>query len=132
MTLNDADREELIKHRLWKAYKEINHVEFLIENNMLHVAVNRIYYGIFYALSGLALKYNFATSKHGQLIGWFNKNFVKNKKVDKKVGQSIHNAFNSRSMGDYDDWIQFSQEEVCVLFREMKYCIREIEKLMAV
>ena len=41
-------------------------VNFLIENNKLHLAVNRIYYGSFYILSALALKYRFQTSKHGQ------------------------------------------------------------------
>ncbi len=130
MTLNDADRKELIRHRLSKAHETIKHVAFLIEHGMLSVAVNRIYYGMFYALSALALKNQFSTTKHGQLIGWFNKNFVKKKKVERRIGQLLRDAFDSRSIGDYDDWAEFSKEEVTALLQGMKEFIREIELLI--
>jgi len=45
----------------------------LIDNNRFRSAVNRIYYGMFYPLMALGLANHFETSKHGQLIGWFNK-----------------------------------------------------------
>ncbi|MFP4586330.1 MAG: HEPN domain-containing protein, partial [Desulfococcaceae bacterium] len=103
---------------------------FLLENEMFAVAVNRIYYGMFFALSALALKHQFSTSKHGQLIGWFNKNFVKEGKVKKRIGHLIRMAFDSRSASDYDDWVEFSQEEVVVLFEGMKEFIQEMERLI--
>ena len=40
------------------------------------MAVNRIYYGLYYAVTALAIKHRFETSKHLQLIGWFNKEFI--------------------------------------------------------
>jgi uncharacterized protein (UPF0332 family) len=76
-------------------------VEFQIENNYLVLAVNRIYYGMFYMLLALALKYNYKTSKHSQLLGWFNKNFVKEGKIDGEVGKIVHKAFQDRTDGDY-------------------------------
>ena len=87
MTLEEKDREELIKYRIVRAKDSINDVQFLIENNKLTLAVNRIYYGIFYILSALALKHKFITSKHSQLLGWFNKTFVKEGIIDKKYGR---------------------------------------------
>ena len=57
MTLNEKDREELIEYRIERAKNSIDDVQFLIKYNKLILAVNRIYYGIFYILSALSLKY---------------------------------------------------------------------------
>jgi uncharacterized protein (UPF0332 family) len=130
MTLDDQSRQNLIGHRIKRAYDTVHQVEFLIQNNMTTIAVNRIYYGMFYALSALALEHQFITSKHGQLIGWFNKNFIKNNKLERKFGQFLRDAFDNRSRGDYDDWIEFSKDEVIMLFEEMKEFIREMDKLI--
>ena len=76
MTLSNADREVLKKYRIELAHEAIQDAELLIGNNKLRGAVNRIYYGIFYILNALALKYEFKTSKHQGIIAWFNKTLV--------------------------------------------------------
>jgi len=65
--ITENDRESLIEYRLNQAISK-----FLVDSEKLIIAVNRIYYGMYYALTALALKNKFETSKHGQLIGWFN------------------------------------------------------------
>jgi uncharacterized protein (UPF0332 family) len=92
------------------------------------MAVNRIYYGMFYILSALALKYKFKTSKHQGLIGWFNKNFLKDKKIDRKYGTIVRDAFNNRSDGDYGAFIKFVKADVLKSFDDMKDFISTIEK----
>jgi len=81
LTIKDKDRFELIKYRIEQADDTIADVQLLIENHRLRAAVNRIYYGMFYALLALALAYKFESSKHTQLIGWFNKNFIHEGKI---------------------------------------------------
>ena len=81
----------------------------------------------FYILSALALKHNFRTSKHHQLIGWFNKNFIKLNLVDKKYSDILKEAFDSRTDSDYGDFISFSKEEVITLFNNMKDFVSKIE-----
>ena len=85
--------EVLIQLRLNQAKESITDVEFLIENNRLNLAVNRIYYGIFYSLLALALRYDFKTSKHAQLIGWFNREFIKNEKFEREFSKILQRAF---------------------------------------
>ena len=82
MTIENDDRENLIKYRLEQAKETISDVSLLIENNRLRSAVNRIYYGMFYSLLALGLANQFETSKHVQLIGWFNKNFIHQGLID--------------------------------------------------
>ena len=113
-----------------KAFEAVDHVEFLISNGMLALAVNRIYYGMFHALSALALKNGFTTKKHGRLIGWFNRSFVKERKVEFKIGRLLRSAFESRSVGDYDDWVEFTQDEVSEMLSGMREFIYEIKRLV--
>ncbi len=100
MTDNAREKEQLVEHRLEKAFRAIEDVRFLLKNDMLTLAVNRIYYGMFYAVSALALQHGFTTSKHKQLLGWFNKNFVKDGIVDRSLGELLRDAFDSRAAGD--------------------------------
>lgn len=130
MMFDEKSREGLIQHKLDKAIDTIADVGFLLDNNKLVIAVNRIYYGIFYALSALALKHQFITSKHQQLMGWFNKEFVKEKKVERKYGEILHKAFDKRSKGDYDDFVNFSKDEVELLFHDMKDFIDKIKVMV--
>jgi uncharacterized protein (UPF0332 family) len=123
---------ELVKYRIQQAYETIAEVEFQIANNYLNTAVTRIYYGMFYALLALALKNNFKTSKHQQLIGWFNKEFVKSGKVDTRFGSIIHKAFEDRTDSDYGIFIEFEKAEVQNKLEEMKEFISKIEELIIV
>ncbi len=121
MRLNEKDRSQLIKYNIEKAEKMVADIPFYIKNNKLFVAVNRIYYGIYYyMLSALALKNGFSTSKHSQLIGWFNKEYIKSNKIDKKYGKIIRNAFEQRSKADYDVFVKFAKVEVEDFFEDLK------------
>jgi len=76
MTLADTERETLIRHYFKKAQTAVENTDFLIINEKYSLAINQCYYGIFYMLSALALRDGFKTSKHEQLIGWFNKTYI--------------------------------------------------------
>jgi len=67
--ISDQDKKSLIEYRIAQANEAILEVQMLIDNGLLKIAVNRIYYGMFYSIIALSLKYNFQTSKHLQLIG---------------------------------------------------------------
>jgi uncharacterized protein (UPF0332 family) len=120
----------IIKYRIEQAFSTISEVEILIDKNLLTLAINRIYYGMFYMLLALALKEGFKTSKHKQLIGWFNKEFIKSGKLDKNLGKIIHKAFESRTDGDYGIFVHFEKDVVLLKFNEMKEFISELEKVI--
>jgi len=124
--IKDNDREILIQYRLNQSEQTIVEVDKLIESELLNVAVNRIYYGIFYSLTALALRYEFESSKHFQLIGWFNQNFIKTGLIEVKYGIILRDAFKNRNDGDYAPFILFEKEDVLDMQSDM---IAFIEKL---
>lgn len=85
---------------------------------------------MYYALTALALKNGFETSNHGQLIGWFNKEYILNKRLDPYFGKILRNAFHNRIKGDYDAFIDFPRNEVDLMLLEMTDFIHAIKKLL--
>jgi len=128
MTLSADDRNELIKFRMQQAEECIGEVKFLIENRKYKIAVNRIYYGMFYSLLALALKYRFESSKHSQLIGWFNKNFIHTGIMEIKYGKMINKAFTLRNESDYEPFIEYEEQEVMELFVKMKEFVNSVSQ----
>jgi uncharacterized protein (UPF0332 family) len=85
---------------------------------------------MFYSLLALGLKYEFETSKHAQLIGWFNKDFIFEGLIDSKYGKIINRAFNRRTEGDYDSFAKFDLETVQQMYEEMIDFNQTIEKFI--
>ncbi|MFN8208964.1 MAG: HEPN domain-containing protein [Bacteroidales bacterium] len=128
--ISGDDRKLLIEYRLQQALDTAELAKFLVSSNKLVIAVNRIYYGMYYALTALALKDKFETSKHLQLIGWFNKEYIATKKSDQKYGKILRNAFQNRTKGDYDAFVEFDKTEVEIMISEMIEFVDEIHKLL--
>jgi uncharacterized protein (UPF0332 family) len=78
----------------------------------------------------LKVGYTHESSKHQQLIGWFNKEFIQTGKVEKNYGRVLRKAYENRTTGDYDTFIEFEKNDFVQLFEEMKKFIIRIEKLL--
>jgi uncharacterized protein (UPF0332 family) len=125
----EYNKEELINYRIERSKGTIEEAKLAIDNNKFHLAENRIYYSIFYLVSALALKNDFITSKHNQLLGWFNKNFVLTKIVPDEIGKIYKRSFEKRQEGDYDDMIYFNVEQVQSDYSDMLNFIEFVKKL---
>jgi len=78
----------------------------------------------------LAIKNNYSTSKHHQLMGWFNRTFVKTGKVKTEIGRIYLTALEKRTKGDYEDMKVFTLEEDEVDFKEMIRFVQVVERLI--
>ncbi|WP_372935005.1 hypothetical protein [Mariniphaga sediminis] len=63
-------------------------------------------------------------------MGWFNREFVKTEKIDRKIGKIVHKAFEDRTDGDYGIFVKFEKEEVIEKLENMKRFLFELEKLI--
>jgi len=130
MKLTEEDRKQLIKYRIDQAKECIDEVSFQIIHEKYKTAINRIYYGMFYSLLALGLKYEFETSKHFQLIGWFNKTFIRTGKMAVEFGKIINKSYTLRQESDYEPFITYEKDEVLGLYKKMKEFINAIEKIV--
>lgn len=125
--IDNESRQNLVKYRIEQAHITSLEASVLIENELLRGAVNRIYYSMFYMLQALSLKYRFETSKHAQLIGWFNKTFINPGLIEVRFSKIVTKAYNLRTKGDYASIYLPDKEEIELMFAEMKDFIKRIE-----
>ncbi len=130
MTLEPNDRKTLIDHRLNRAQDTLAEAQLLVDNGMLSAAVNRIYYCMFYSLSALAIRDGYQTGKHAQLIGWFNKTYIRTGLIEPRFAKMIHHAFDKRMIGDYSDIPEFTLQEVKLQLQDGTEFIAMIEGLV--
>ncbi|MHB1679732.1 MAG: HEPN domain-containing protein [bacterium] len=70
--------KDITKHRLESAEASLKAAKILSNgNSKLEFVMNRLYYAMFYAASGLLEEKGFASSKHSRVISLFDKEFVK-------------------------------------------------------
>jgi uncharacterized protein (UPF0332 family) len=130
MTLSDNEKKAIIEYRIKQAFDSADVAEFLILNQKIPAAVNRIYYSVFYSLLALALQFGYKTSKHTQLIGWFNKKFIASGEIEKKFGRILRDCYNYRISADYDSFVSFAEEDIQVLLSEMKSFLVRIDQFI--
>ncbi len=128
--IDEKSRSQLIAYREEQAKSTALEAEFLLNNDMLRGSMNRIYYSMFYMLQALSLKYQFESSKHSQLLGWFNKIFIHTGKIDVKFSKIITKGYNLRTKGDYATIYDLDKEELVQMFEEMNEFIQEIERFL--
>lgn len=128
MTIDE--RNALTRYRIEQAKETITEAELLLAHKKFRAAINRIYYAMFYMVLALGLKEGFETSKHAQLIGWFNKTFVKDERIARKYGKMLTETFDLRNQSDYDAYIQLEENDVRQRYEETKAFITALEHLI--
>ncbi len=125
--ITSEQRNSLIATRLEQAEECIVDVELALANARYRNAANRVYYGMFYAMLALGLLLQFETSKHQQMIGWFNKNFVHTNIFPKHFVRLVNRAFDTRTDADYKATMPPSGAELEELLADMKLFIATIK-----
>ena len=125
--ITSEQRKALVLTRIKQAEDCIADAEYCMVGERHAMAANRIYYGMFYAMLALGLMHEFKTSKHQQMIGWFNKNFVHTGIFPKGFSRLIKNAFDLRSKVDYDVVPVPTAANLEAMFVDMKLFISTIK-----
>lgn len=121
--------EILVKHSIDKAKEALKNSEFNLSSNFLFGALNRAYYAIFYSVMGLGYLENFKTSKHSNLMGWFNKKFIKEEKTfSSEIFKVYKTSYEYRTKGDYNFDFNPSREEVEAVVKDAQIFFEEISK----
>jgi len=97
-------KDALIKYRMERSLESVEAAKLMLENNMLTSAMNRIYYAMFYAVQALLITKSVSFSKHGQVKGFFNKEFVHKGTIPVRFGKVYNKAFEYRQKFDYVDF----------------------------
>jgi len=129
--MNQEERQELVKYRIKKARETFNEVGLHVENKLWNTAVNRLYYACYYAVIALLIDKDIKAQTHSGVRMMFGLHFVKSGLIDKESGKFYTDIFDLRQTGDYDDYIDFTKEDVLDLIDPANELISKIEALLS-
>lgn len=121
---------DLAKYRMQEASESLKDARLLFQSSSYRGAMNRVYYGIFYAAKSLLSLKELDSAKHSGVISLFHREFIKPGLFPQKIGKIINDAYDLRCEGDYKDFREISQDEVEEMLNKAKIFIAEAERVL--
>ena len=87
------NRRELIKYRLESARERLNSAEVLLASKSYKDSIGRSYYAMFTAVRALLAKDGVDYSKHAGVISYFQREYIKTQKFEKKYSKYLSQSF---------------------------------------
>ena len=128
--LTDEEREALVKYRLEKSRETLQEARDCGSMNHWTLAANRLYYSAYYVSSALLIQNGFFAKTHEGVIGMIGQNYVVTGILSKDEAKLLARLQNMRKTGDYDDFIEWHQEDVEPLFEKVEDYINKIKPLV--
>lgn len=126
--MNREEKITLIQYRLERAEESLKAAHLMFENNLFIPAMNRIYYSMFYAVQALLVLNEASFAKHGQVKGFFNREYIKTGIFPKEFGRLFNIVFEYRQKFDYVDLIVPEEKLISDYILESSKFISEIKR----
>lgn len=120
-------REDLMKYRLEMARERLRSSKVLLDAGSYKDSIGRSYYAMFTAVRSLLAIDGQDFSKHAGVISYFQKEYVKNGKFDKKYSKYISQAFQIRNNSDYADFFIVSLRDVKEQYERAEEFLKAVE-----
>ena len=125
------NRKELMKYRLEMVEERLHSSKVLLEAGSYKDSIGRSYYAMFTAVRALLAMEGQDFSKHAGVIAYFQKEFVKTGKVDRKYSKYISQAFQIRNNTDYADFFIVSAQDAKEQYEKAKEFLKVIVKYLS-
>jgi uncharacterized protein (UPF0332 family) len=125
--MTSEDRQTIVAYRLERAEESLQAARLLRENGMLIPAMNRIYYAMFYAVQAMLARDETAFSKHGQVKGYFNREYIKTHIFPVEAGKLYNMVFEYRQKFDYVDLVTPDATAIDEYLRDATAFVQQIQ-----
>ncbi len=129
--MDDNDRKDIVIYRITRAKETLEEVKLHIENKLWNTAINRLYYACYYAVIALLIDNKIDAQSHSGVRQMFGLHFIKTGILEKSLGKLFSELYDMRQTSDYDDFIDFTEDEVLDIIPEADKLIQEIEDLLS-
>lgn len=101
----------LSEYRFERAKEMLDAARQNLHINQYRTSLNRSYYAVFHAMRAVNILNGYDSSKHSGVIAYFNKNFLKENKLDRNLYKIIKDSSYLREKSDYDDFFVIGRQE---------------------
>ena len=130
-----TDKEALLAYRMREAEETMTDARTILEaGGSTRTVINRSYYAMFYGVLALFIQEgtDIRTSKHADVIGLFDREFVHTGKFPVEYSRRLHRLFDARQESDYKEFIQYSPEEARKFFEMAETFLGGVREFLGV
>lgn len=131
MSLSAEERTIVVNLEIEKAKTMLLQTDLSVENKMWDLTANRLYYGAFHAVCALLIYNGIQVGTHKGAQIMLNKEFVQKGIISQEEGHLYARLQQLREEGDYNCYIQTTEEEITPYIDATKSLIAKVEKLVA-
>lgn len=131
MSLETEYRRDLILYRIDRA--EQTYTEALDSAHMKHwiLVINRLYYALFYMSNALLIDRGITVKSHAGVIVKISQCFVKTGLLTKEDGRLLTLLQNMRCEGDYDEFVDWTEEQVSPFFPPVRQLMDKMKGMIS-
>lgn len=127
MSLSDEERRIMVELEIERAEKITEQFNTLREQQYWDTLVNRMYYAVFHAVSALMIHNAISIHTHRGALNAFNKEFVRTGVFTEEEGHLFSKLEGMRERGDYNCFIDATEDEIVPLIEPLKALIGKIK-----
>jgi len=122
-------KDDLVTYRIERAFDTLSAAKTLADSGYWNAVANRLYYACFYAVLALLAKNDMDTYTHKGVKIMLNQHFIKSGLIDVVWGKLYQKLFDNRNEADYEDFVDFNEEEIGVFIDDAEQFINVITAL---
>jgi uncharacterized protein (UPF0332 family) len=132
MTPSFPNRKALIKYRMERAWETLEDARTLLKEERTPASIiNRAYYAMFYVALAMLATIGQESSKHSGVLALFDKHFMKPKILPQEMGKFLHQAFDMRQTGDYEEEAELTKADARKTLESAVEFVETIEETLS-
>lgn len=126
----DETRLDSCQRMYAAALEKLEVARSLQASSFYNDSLSRAYYAAFHAASLLLFAHGQSYSRHGQLIGAFNRDFVATGLLPKEFGKALGRLYDQRQIADYDIFERADAADAAQGIRDAQAIIDAVRSLV--
>lgn len=122
-------KDDLVTYRIERAFDTLSAAKTLADSGYWNAVANRLYYACFYAVLALLAKNDMDTYTHKGVKIMLSQHFIKSGLIDVVWSKLYQKLFDNRNEADYEDFVDFNEEEIGVFIDDAEQFINVITTL---
>lgn len=130
MTMSAEEIDAIVFYRKKRSYAALQEANDATRDEHWNLVIQRLYYAVYYMASALLIKNKISAQTHNGVVGQIGLHFVSAGKLTKEDGRLYSRLLQNRITGDYNDFFDFTEEDVTSFMNPTKELVRNLERLI--
>ncbi len=126
MGLTNEERQAIVSYRIEKANKTLDEAKTIMNVGYWNIVANRLYYSLYYAATALLINNQFSVHTHAGMLSIVNQHYVQTGTLTREEGRLLKKMYTLRQEGDYEDFIEVTEEEIQLYLPQVESLLNKI------